>query len=280
MPSNLPADCATYDNGGGVRLRKAFVVYTTNPYHAHLQAIAPQLRSTLAILASTVSRHIDIHYTLPPGNLLCSLPHGPPTQPSRLAQAYLETRDRPQIPSFFVNTSSSRELCIAGIQDAVTTLLSVLRRPWCVLELCGSGLEAVEALLAFAEAAEGFSEKEYGGAVALLRHQRWYQVVEEQRSVALDGFCVSGRLRGRKGREEKPDLRDIWSALFREALNPSAASICGRLSYVLSSSVSMCRRKHSALCIKVVVIEDAISFNCLALQPWATTGGSVSIPFL
>lgn len=182
MPSNLPAECAAYDHGGGVRLGNAFVVYTTNPQHAPAHAIAPQLLNTLATLASTVSRLIKIHYILPPdppGPLLHSLPHHPAIQPSRLAKAFLKTWDRPQAPSFFVNASSSREVCIADTQDAVTTLLSVLRRPWCVLELGGAGNEAVEALLAFAEAAKKCNGKGYNGAVALLRHQPWCLVAEE-----------------------------------------------------------------------------------------------------
>lgn len=218
MPSNLPADCASHDHGGGVGLGNAFVVYTTNPYHAHLQAIASQLLDTLASLASTVSRHIKILYTLPPGTILHSLPHPPPTQPSQLTVAFLKGRDRPQTPSFFVNACSSREICVAGIQDAVTTLLSVLRRPWCVLELCGAGTEAVEALLAFAEAAKGFNEKEYIGAVALLRHQRSCQFIEEQRRAALGGSGVPERLRGTRGREREIELVDICAALFNSSL--------------------------------------------------------------
>lgn len=221
MPSNLPIECATYDHGGGVRLGNAFVVYTTNSQHAHPPAIAPRLLNMLATLASTVSRLIKIHYVLPlepPGILHHSLPHYPPIQPSRLANAFLETGDRPQAPCFFVNASSSREICIAGIEDAVTTLLSVLKRPWCVLELCGAGIEAVEALLAFAEAAKKGSGKDYDGAIALLRHQRWCMDVEEQRRAVLDGFCGFQRLRGRRGRDKKTEIRDIYATLFKSSL--------------------------------------------------------------
>jgi len=237
MPSNFPADCAIYDHGGGVRLGNAFVVYTTNPYHAHLQAIASQLLDILASLASAVSRHIKIHYALPPDTLLHSLPHQLPTQPSRLAKAFLEIRDRPHAPSFFVNASSSRVICIAGIQDAVTTLMSVLRRPWCILELCGAGIEAVDALLAFAQVATIADEKGYAGMVALLRHQRWCQTVEEQGRAVLDGFCVPKRLTGRRGSKHKLELMDICAALFRSSLESSMAFICGRLLCVLSSWV-------------------------------------------
>lgn len=117
-----------------------------------------------------------------------------------------------------MNASSSREICIAGTQDAVTTLLSVLRRPWCVLELGGAGIEAVEALLAFTEAATLFDEKGYAGVVALLRHQRWCHVAEEQRRAALDGFCVPRRVRGLMGKEKRTELRDICAALLKSSL--------------------------------------------------------------
>ena len=217
--SDLPTICATYDHGGGVGLHNAFMVYTTNSFRPHLQSIAPQALKALTSFASMVASHIKIHYTLPPDAHLHSLPHEPTIQPSRLAQAFLEARDRPQTPSFFVNAYLSREICIAGRQDAVTTLLGVLRRLWCVLELCAADAEAVKALLAFAKVAESVDGEGYAGAVALLRYQRQCQVVEERNRRAVDGFRCFEVITGLERKEEGLELRAMCAALFRNSID-------------------------------------------------------------
>lgn len=62
------------------------------------------------------------------------------------------TSDAPGIPWFFVNAARSSRHCIVGTGTASDTLISVLQRPWCALEICCiRDVWVVEKLLAFAK---------------------------------------------------------------------------------------------------------------------------------
>ena len=217
--SDFPSICASYDRGGGVGLHDAFVVYTTNQSRPHPKFLDPRTLKTLTNLAANVASHVKIHYTQPPNAHLRTLPHTPAAHHSQLAKKVLDSRDRPHTPSFFVNVSSSEEVCIAGIRDAVTTLLAVLRRAWCVLELCEAGAKAVTALLTFVAVAESLDRQGYTGAVASLRYQRDCHIAEERESGIIDGLNWSQKVEGFDKREKDDRLREICAALFRSSLD-------------------------------------------------------------
>ena len=228
MPSQDPANeerdfpsiCASYDQGGGVGLGDAFVVYTTDYSRPDPEHFESGILKTLSTLASTVASHVKTYYSLTQAASLRSLPRELIVETPRLGKKYLDERDRPQLPSFFVNASSCRDVCIAGFEDDVTTLLGVLRRPWCMLELCSAGtVEAVKALLAFAEAADTVDPKGYRGAAALLRHQIECQIIEGSQEVKNE---VSGWIKKSKSlnwRSRKLVLKNICATLFESSLS-------------------------------------------------------------
>ena len=214
--SDFPALCASYDHGGGVGLGENFVIYTISHSQPHLELVESDFLKTLA---SNVARYVKIYYTLPADVCLHSLPHESVYKHPRLMQKYLKQKDRPQLPSFFVNAASSQTICIAGIKDDVTTLLGILRRPWCVLELCSVGREATKALLVFARAASSVDCSGYAGSAALLRYQldcREGDVLDRRRSGIRDGgYWKSWRLY-KGGRRSV--LKNICEAVFESTL--------------------------------------------------------------
>ena len=216
---DFPSICASYDRGGGVGLHDAFVVYTTNQSRPHPESLDPRTLETLTNLAAKVASDVKIYYKLPPNAHLRTLPHTPTVHHSQLAKRILDSRDRPHTPSFFVNVSSSEKVCIAGIRDAVTTLLAVLGRAWCVLELCGAGAKAVTALLTFVAVAESVDRQAYTGAVASLRYQRDCHIAKERESGIIDGLNWSKKVEGFDKRGKDDRLREICAALFKSSLD-------------------------------------------------------------
>ena len=217
--SDFPSICASYDRGGGVGLHDAFVVYTTNQSRAHPEFLDPRTLKTLTNLAAKVASHVKIYYTLPPNAHLRTLPHAPAVHHSQLPKKILDSSDRPHTPSFFLNVSSSEEICIAGRRDAVTTLLAVLRRAWCVLEVCGAGAKAVTALLTFVAVAESVDKEGYKGAVASLGYQRDFHIARERESAIIDGLNWSRKVDGFDKKAKDDRLREICAALFRSSLD-------------------------------------------------------------
>lgn len=157
--TDLPTHCATHDHGGGLASASMFVIYTTTT----VPSLHP-VPSNLSSLASTVAERIPIHFTISSFNReLTSLP---------CPQSSSASRETDRLPWYFINAAGCSKHAIAGRGSTVETLLAVLRRPWCVLELCCIiPVSAIEALLAFAKCAAEFDQEGYGVAVALLWHE-------------------------------------------------------------------------------------------------------------
>ncbi|KAJ6602112.1 hypothetical protein B0H10DRAFT_2230332 [Mycena sp. CBHHK59/15] len=166
--ADLPTLCSTRDHDGGglasSNCTSTFVVYTATTVPPSLQHLCRTPPPGLASLASTVAERIPIHFTISSlDGELVSLPC-PPLSAGR-------GREVNRLPWFFINAAGCFRHAIAGRGSTVETLLAVLRRPWCVLELCCTPVSAVEPLLAFAECAAEFDHMGYGAAVVLLRHE-------------------------------------------------------------------------------------------------------------
>lgn len=161
LSSDLPTLCSRYDHGAGGLVGSSFVIYTVATLPPTLQLLSLTPPTTLATLASTVADRIPINLSIKGG--LISLPSP--------ALSTAGGREVDRLPWFFINAARYSKHTIAGRGSIVETLLTVLRRPWCVLELCCTPISTVQSLLAFAEYADGFDQAGYSAAVALFRHE-------------------------------------------------------------------------------------------------------------
>lgn len=199
---DFPTMCATYDHGGGVGLDDAFVIYTTRKHNTRDSPSSLQDINALTSLASEVAEYIKIHYTLPPASCLRTLPHETPSQ-----------------PSFFINVYSSKKICLAGTGDAATTLLGVLGRVWCILELCSAVPRGLVALLEFAQFAQAIDGKGYAAAVALLLHQRQCQIGPQRTLGMAEVLDAHEYLLAARSNECLAQLKEICAVLFRPSLD-------------------------------------------------------------
>ena len=76
-----------------------------------------------------------------------------------------------QLPWFYIHAATIDKHAIVGDARAVDTLLRVLSRPWCVLELCYSSKEILSAVLDFAHVASELDPKIYAPTIQLIEHE-------------------------------------------------------------------------------------------------------------
>ena len=163
MWSDLPALCSELDHGGGVFINSTFMVYTLTNCPPSLTQEMLDPPHPLKVAASRIALHIPFVFHLSSTDKITSLPIP--------GNVELEIH---RIPYFFANAATcKRGLCVAGRNSVVETLLAVMGRPWCVLELCcGGSDEAVCALSEFAQAARDICPSSaYTAAVLLFQHE-------------------------------------------------------------------------------------------------------------
>lgn len=184
---DLLAKCAKSDRGGGVGLNhEIFAIYSTaalpplwtDILHSlyavgnvsstieRLRVLADQISTSLPIYTcwNDISQSPSNHKTLE----IHSLNPSPPTPTSTDLAHNLIHRKK---PDFLLNASRYKKHCIIGQHSKTETLLAVLRRPWCVLEICVSNVHDVgvlEAIRAFARVAQEVDARGYGTAEFLL----------------------------------------------------------------------------------------------------------------
>ncbi|MCJ1336753.1 hypothetical protein MMC09_002031 [Bachmanniomyces sp. S44760] len=164
----LPEICAFIDQGGGVGFEDKFVVYSTTPLPDRWHTILDQTEPppSLVLAAAAVVKYLPIYLQkdyVKPG--LLALPG---------SNSSIESSDPPESfhrPWFFINSSTKLWHAIAGKGSEVETLLTVLRRPWCVLELCCCDDVSLQAILDFAKAAMEIDPDGYEEAVNLLSYE-------------------------------------------------------------------------------------------------------------
>ncbi|KAH8697846.1 hypothetical protein BGW36DRAFT_296269 [Talaromyces proteolyticus] len=204
--TSLLSACAGLDKGGGVCLLNDTINGKYKPsttFAIYSTAVLPQ--SWLDILLCSVDRdrtYIErlnelakcISANLPiytswdglgtadcsegaSSRQLHSLPTSLSTLPHRgqTSQVDILTQSRPR---FLLNACLYKNHCIIGHHSVIQTLLIVLRRPWCVLEICVGSTEddysttnVLMQILSFARLAQQRDKSGYETAVFLLEHE-------------------------------------------------------------------------------------------------------------
>jgi hypothetical protein len=163
--------CALYDLGGGVRLADSFAIYSIVAFPPEWATIKidPIACSQLERAASLVASKIPILSNLrdhPLPNLvsLPCPPRAPPPSNGRISPC-------DQLPWFLIHAARFPQHCVLGRSDSLISLLVVLQRPWCVLELCCCETPTIAALHEFASLALELDCSRYNPAFRLLAHE-------------------------------------------------------------------------------------------------------------
>ncbi|CRL27400.1 unnamed protein product [Penicillium camemberti] len=170
-PKGLSQLCASFDEGGGVALGDAFAIYsivasspdrsTTSSesrFQAELISAASAVGNVIPVLVTT-----ENVFTVNIVSLPC-LKH-PPFNPAR------EISPHDNLPWFLINASKFSKHQIVGRKDIVESLLMILQRPWCVLELCCCDSLAISAIHQFAVIATKLNPELYNHALVLLHQE-------------------------------------------------------------------------------------------------------------
>lgn len=161
----LPDACAVIDQGGGVGYKGLFLIFTRQ----HVSLYVPQplcypsALIDLSAAADRISNKLRIYLNFDHFrkedlfSLTC--------QPNRARDINL--------PWFFLNASAQdpRKFGIAGQGTVLDALTSILRRPWCVLELCCTDTEIIKAFVEFLELVCKVQEKEFAAARQILSYE-------------------------------------------------------------------------------------------------------------
>jgi hypothetical protein len=163
--------CALYDLGGGVRLDDSFAIYSVVAFPPEWATIKidPIACARLEDAASLVASKIPILSNLrdhPLPNLV-SLPCPPQALPPS------DSRKSPcdQLPWFLIHAAGFSQHCVLGRSDSLISLLVILQRPWCILELCCCETATIAALHEFARLALELDYSRYSPAFRLLAHE-------------------------------------------------------------------------------------------------------------
>lgn len=210
--SSLLLTCAENDKGGGVSLNHViFAIYSTAKLPSLWTDIVPTTPPATSLyvkrlqkLANSISIYLpiciswdDVRSLWPRENhQILSLNKSLPTSSAASVSSYI-ARDSirrevtGQKPQFLINAALYKEHCIVGQGSIVETLLVVLRRPWCVLEICVSishDIDVLQEILAFAKIAQERDYTGYSTAVFLLEYeiavrdrQHRYQAIDKLR---------------------------------------------------------------------------------------------------
>ena len=163
--ASLTEQYATKDRGGGVALGNCFMVYTKatslSPiwYHRTANTGYP---ADLVNAAVAIERSLPVHDRHGTEHVaLTSLPV--PSDPPY--------NDVERLPWFFMHASVSKKHGIVGEGCMVQTMLLILHRPWCVLELCCSNSSLLRSVLGFLRLAARDDSKTYGWALSLVEYE-------------------------------------------------------------------------------------------------------------
>lgn len=168
--------CASFDEGGGVALGDAFAIYSVvasspdwitpdwittsskSRFQAELISAASAVGNVIPVLVTT-----ENVFTVNIVSLPC-LKH-PPFNSAR------EISPHDSLPWFLINASKFSKHQIVGRKDIVESLLMILQRPWCVLELCCCDSPTISAIHRFAVIATKLNPELYNHALVLLHQE-------------------------------------------------------------------------------------------------------------
>lgn len=264
---NLLSTCAKSDKGGGVGLNhEVFAIYSTaalpplwtDILHSSAAGNTSSTIERLHVLADAISASLpiytsrnDISHSSPDHGILeihslNTTTTTTTTQPPSSTHPGQSPIHRKK-PHFLINAALHTKHCIIGQGSKTETLLVVLRRPWCVLEICLSNIHDIEALgwiRAFALFAQEVDHSGYGTAVFLL------------------GVEIEARRRRRRRRQTLPQGEDDCLWWDRREMNSSGRvyELCNTAVFIpsLSSFNSFWIRL-----ICVCAIELGIGFSCM-----------------
>lgn len=170
-PKGLSQLCASFDEGGGVALGDAFAIYSvvaSSPDRSTTSSKS-RIQAELISAASAVGNVIPVLvttenvFTVNIVSLPC-LKH-PPFNSAR------EISPHDSLPWFLINASKFSKHQIVGRKDIVESLLMILQRPWCVLELCCCDSPTISAIHRFAVIATKLNPELYNHALVLLHQE-------------------------------------------------------------------------------------------------------------
>ncbi|KAL4942881.1 hypothetical protein BDV06DRAFT_191073 [Aspergillus oleicola] len=208
------ATCAALDHGGGVRFGdQTFAIYSCAPLPPLFSGSNLRrdgaLYTKLKISASTVQKTLPIHINadFDVDGKLSSCPAKAPL----LESLSVPRTQQPQtntvyyLPWFLINAATLQKHCVIGRSSAVESLLVILQRPWCVLEVCCADTETVRAVLGFAQVVVKENPDAYDAAVWLLSHEY------RSRMVSLSSY-ISPHCDGAPLQCSEKRLCDIYAA--------------------------------------------------------------------
>lgn len=168
MVIRADAICATLDHGAGVRFgTQTFVIYSRAPLPASFLQLKTNvaLYAQLTAVASLVCETLPVYANLkaPAVAQLAALPVPPARRVSNNATDH--------VPWFLLPAATLKKHCVVGNGSAVESLLVILQRPWCVLEICCGETQTVAAVRDFARLAAQGDPDSYDAAVRLLSHE-------------------------------------------------------------------------------------------------------------
>ena len=213
----IPELCAEHDQGGGVACGDDFIVFTRAQLpDSYLTYLGEDQDLEVELTEAALAVELLVNFYMSREDLggqgLRSLPH-------------VENKTHHQLdqnPWFFLNAAKvdPRGIGIAGRGDTiggtlVETLLAVLSRPWCVLELCFSTTKAIDALLDFAYLACQLDAGAYTAARILLSHERAHRLfsgLDVRGSGLVESMMLSKPVRRHKANMR--EIRELCAALF------------------------------------------------------------------
>jgi hypothetical protein len=163
--------CASFDKGGGVALGDAFAVYSivASPPIWTNTVLQSGVYAELLSAASVVSSVIPVLIT-PEDVCMSDIVSLPCPTGSAFDSAPDITLEN-NLPWFLLNASRFSNHQIIGRKNTPETLLMILQRPWCVLELCCCQSPAILAVHQFATVAAKLNPRLYQPALKLLSHE-------------------------------------------------------------------------------------------------------------
>ncbi|OJJ81536.1 uncharacterized protein ASPGLDRAFT_68453 [Aspergillus glaucus CBS 516.65] len=199
----IPNDtiCAALDYGGGVCFGpQTFVIYSCAPLPESFQllkkniALYVQLTTSASLICETLPVHVDLK---PPAVAqLAALP----VPPARMVNTIYH------VPWFLFPAATLEKHCVIGNGSAVKSLLVILQRPWCVLEVCCCDIETVAAMREFAQLAAQVDPNNYDTAVRLLSHEHRMRTSPLTADISRSGDPYAS------SRCSVKALRDIYAA--------------------------------------------------------------------
>ncbi|RVD83449.1 uncharacterized protein DFL_007835 [Arthrobotrys flagrans] len=201
--------CEKYDKGGGTGIRSTFAIYSIRPLPQPWETIAsPKLAFQLNRAAAAVAETIPIYFRLSDVDEEDLHSFSTSSPAPHAAQSQI-----PRLPWFLVNAAISEKHYIVGRGSLAETLLVILRRPWCILEVCCCEYETVSTMLEFAILARELEPKAYAASVFLLSHEESKRQRNPNEHIPFLPLTS-----GRPSQPEVNALRGVYTVLSADGL--------------------------------------------------------------